>query len=326
MTLSRRQILQLAAGAAALPAAPRIARAQAAYPTRPVHIIVGFAAGGPNDITARLFGQALSERLKEQFVIDNRTGAGSNIGTEAMIRSPADGYTLLLTSSANAVNTTLYNNLSFDFMRDTTPVASLIRVPNVMVVNPNVPAKTVPEFIAYAKANPGKINMATSGAGSTTHISGELFKQLAGVDLVAVAYRGGGPALIDLLAGQMQVMFEPTVATIAYLKANTLRALAVTTAARSELLPDVPTVGEFVPGYEASQWYGISAPKNTPPEIVNKLNSEINAILADPKMKARLADLGGIPSPMTPAEFGKHIADETEKWGKVVKSAGIKPE
>ena len=323
MTLSRRQVLHLAAGAAAVPALPRRARAQA-YPTRPVHVIVGFAAGGPNDITARMFGQALSERLGQQFVVDNRAGAGSNIGTEAMIRTAPDGYTLLLASSANATNATLYDNLNFNFIRDTTPVASLIRVPNVMVVNPSVPAKTVPEFIAYAKANAGKINMATSGSGSTTHISGELFKQMAGVDLVAVAYRGGGPALIDLLGGQMQVMFEPTVATISYIKAKTLRALAVTTAARSELLPDVPTVGEFVPGYESSQWYGISAPKNTPPDVVNKLNQEINAILADPKMQARLAELGGIPAPMTPAQYGKHVADETEKWGNVVKAAGIK--
>jgi tripartite-type tricarboxylate transporter receptor subunit TctC len=323
MKPSRRQILNLAANAAALSAVPRLARAQN-YPTRPVHVIVGFAAGGPNDITARLIGQALSERVGQQFVVDNRTGAGSNIGTEAMIRSAPDGYTLLLASSANAVNATLYDNLNFNFMRDTTPVASLIRVPNVMVVNPSVPAKTVPEFIAYAKSRPGQINMATSGSGSTTHISGELFKQLAGVDLVAVAYRGGGPALIDLLAGQMQVMFEPTVSTISYIKAEKLRPLAVTTAKRSELLPDVPAMNEFVPGYEASQWYGICGPKNMPPDVVAKLNQEINAVLADPKMKARLAELGGIPTPMTPAEFGKHVAEETEKWGKVVKTAGIK--
>jgi tripartite-type tricarboxylate transporter receptor subunit TctC len=325
MKLLRRRFLHLAAGAAALPAVSRIARAQT-YPTRPVHLICGFAAGGPNDIVSRLIGQWLSERLNQQFVVDNRTGAAGNIGTEAVVRAPPDGYTLLLVSSANAVNATLYGNLSYNFIRDIAPVAGLVRVPNAMVVNPSVPAKTVPEFIAYAKANAGKINMATSGNGSTTHISGELFKEMAGVDLVAVAYRGGGPALIDLLAGQMQVMFEPTVSTIAYIRANSLRALAVTTATRSELLPDVPSVGEFLPGYEASQWYGIGAPKNTPAEVVAKLNQEINAALADPRMKARLADLGGIPTPMTPAEFGKLIADETEKWGKVVRSAGIKAE
>jgi tripartite-type tricarboxylate transporter receptor subunit TctC len=325
MKLPRRQFLHLAAGAAALPAASRMAWAQT-YPTRPVHLICGFAAGGPNDIVSRLIGQWLSERLGQPFVIDNRTGAASNIATEVVVKAPADGHTLLLVSSANAVNATLYGNLSYNFIRDIAPVAGFVRVPNAMVVNPSVPAKTVPEFIAYAKANPGKLNMATSGNGSTTHISGELFKEMAGVDLVPVAYRGGGPALIDLLAGQMQVMFEPTVAAIAYIRAGTLRALAVTTATRSELLPDVPTVGEFVPGYEASQWYGIGAPKNTPPEVVAKLNQEINAALADPRMRARLADLGGVPTPMTPAEFGKLIADETEKWGKVVRSAGLKPE
>jgi tripartite-type tricarboxylate transporter receptor subunit TctC len=323
MELPRRRFLRLAAGAAALPAASRVAQAQA-YPARPVHLISTFAAGGPNDITARLIGQWLSERLGQQFVVDNRTGAGGNIGTEVVVRAPPDGYTLLLVSSANAVNATLYDKLSFDFIRDIVPVASVISVPNVMIVNPSVPAKTVPEFIAYAKANPGKINMATSGNGSTTHISGELFKELTGVDLVAVAYRGGGPALIDMLGGQMQVMFEPTLACIEYIRAGTLRALAVTTAARSEQLPDVPTVGEFVPGYEASQWYGIGAPRGTPPQVVAELNKQINAGLNDPKMKARLADLGGIPTPMTPAEFGKLIADETEKWGKVVRAGNIK--
>jgi tripartite-type tricarboxylate transporter receptor subunit TctC len=326
MNLPRRRFLQLAAGAATLPSASRLALAQAAYPTRPVHIIVGFAAGGPNDITARLIGQWLSERLGQQFIIDNRTGAGSNIGTEVVVRSPPDGYTLLLVSSANAVNTTLYDTLSFDFIRDIAPVAGLLTVPNVMVVNPSVPAKTVPEFIAWAKANPGKINMATSGSGSTTHISGELFKEMAGVDLVAVAYRGGGPALIDLMGGQVQVMFEPTIAANEYIKSGKLRALAVTTATRSNLLPDVPSMSEFVKGYEASQWYGIGAPKGTPPEIIAKLNTEINAGLTDPKMKARFTDLGGVPTPMTPAEFGKLVADETVKWGKVVKAANIKAE
>jgi tripartite-type tricarboxylate transporter receptor subunit TctC len=325
MKLRRRQFLHLAAGAAALPVASRIVRAQT-YPTRPVHLIVGYAAGGPNDTTARLIGQSLSERLGQQFIIENRTGAGGNIGTEAVVRAPADGYTLLLVSSSNAVNATLYDKLSFDFIRDIAPVASLASVPNVMVVNPSVPAKTVPEFIAYAKANSGKLNMATSGNGSTTHVSGELFKEMTGVNLVVVAYRGGGPALIDLLAGQMQVMFEPSISVIEHIRAGKLRALAVTTVNRSELLPDVPTVGEFVPGYEATQWYGIGAPKNTPADVIATLNKEINATLADPKMKARFADLGSIPTPMTPAEFAKLIADETEKWGKVVRAGNIKAE
>jgi tripartite-type tricarboxylate transporter receptor subunit TctC len=325
MKLRRRTFLHLAAGAAALPAGSRFAWAQT-FPTRPVHLIVSFAAGGPNDTVARLMGQWLSERLGQQFVIENRTGAGGNIGTEVVVRAPADGYTLLLATSSNAVNATLYDKLSFDFIRDTAPVASIMRVPNVMVVNPSVPAKTLPEFIAYAKANAGKINMATAGNGSTPHISGELFKQMAGVDLVPIAYRGGAPALIDLIAGQMQVMFEPTIATVPYVTAGKLRALAVTTATRSELLPDIPAVGEFVPGYEASQWYGICAPKGTPAEAVDRLNKEINAALTDAKMKARLGDLGGIPTPMTPAEFGKLVADETEKWGKVVRAANIKPE
>jgi tripartite-type tricarboxylate transporter receptor subunit TctC len=323
--LPRRQFLHLAAGAAALPAALRVAKAQA-YPTRPVHLIVGYAAGGPNDTTARLIGQSLSERLSQQFIIENRTGAGGNIGTEVVVRAPADGYTLLLVSSSNAVNATLYDKLSFNFIRDIAPVASLASVPNVMVVNPSVPAKTVPEFIAYAKANPGKLNLATSGNGSTTHVSGELFKEMTGVSLIVVAYRGGGPALIDLLAGQMQVMFEPSISVIEHIRAGKLRALAVTTATRSELLPEVPTVGEFVPGYEATQWYGIGAPKNTPADVIATLNKEINAALADPKMKARFADLGSIPTPMTPAGFAKLIADETEKWGKVVRAGNIKAE
>jgi tripartite-type tricarboxylate transporter receptor subunit TctC len=327
--LLRRQFLHLAAGAAALPATSRLAQAQAqaqAYPTRPVHLIVGYAAGGPNDTTARLIGQSLSERLNQQFIIENRTGAGGNIGTEAVVRAAADGYTLLLVSSSNAVNATLYDKLSFNFIRDIAPVASLASVPNVMVVNPSVPAKTVPEFIAYAKANAGKLNMATSGNGSTTHVSGELFKEMTGVNLVVVAYRGGGPALIDLLGGQMQVMFEPSISVIEHIRAGKLRALAVTTATRSELLPDVPTVGEFVPGYEATQWYGIGAPRGTPADVIATLNKEINATLADPKMKARFADLGSIPTPMTPAEFAKLIADETEKWGKVVRAGNIKAE
>ncbi len=325
MKTHRRRFLHLAAGAALLPAASRRAFAQA-YPARPVHLICAYAAGGPNDITARLIGQWLSDRLGQQFIIDNRTGAGGNIGTEAVVRAPADGYTLLLTSSSNAVNDTLYDNLSFNFSRDIAPVASIVRVPNVMVVNPSVPVQTVPEFIAYAKANPGKINMATAGSGSITHMSGELFKLMAGVNLVAVAYRGGGPALIDLLGGQVQVMFEPTLSAIEYIRAGKLRALAVTSAARSEILPDLPTIGEFVPGYEASQWYGMGAPKSTPAEVIGRLNNEINAGLADPRLKARFADLGGIPTPMTPAEFASFIANETDKWGKVVKAGHIKAE
>jgi tripartite-type tricarboxylate transporter receptor subunit TctC len=325
MKLPRRRFLHLAAGTAAFPVVSRIARAQT-YPTRPVHLIAPYAAGGPNDITARMIGQWLSDRLGQPFVIDNRTGAGGNIGTEAVVRAPADGYTLLLASSSNAVNTTLYDKLNFDFIRDIAPVAGIIRVPNVMIVNPSVPARTVPEFIAYAKANPGTLNMATSGNGSTTHVSGELFKEMTGVTLVVVAYRGGGPALIDLLGGQMQVMFEPTVAALEFIRSGKLRALAVTTTTRSEVLPDIPTVSEFVPGYEASQWYGIGAPKDTPPDVVATLNKEINAALADPKLRARLADLGGIPTPMTPAEFAKLIADETEKWGKVVRTGNIKAE
>jgi tripartite-type tricarboxylate transporter receptor subunit TctC len=325
MNRLRRRFLRLAAGAAVLPALARAAWSQS-YPVRPVHLIVGFAAGGPNDTAARLIGQFLSERLGQSFIIENRTGAGGNIGTEVVVRAPADGYTLLLATGANAVNASLYANLSFNFIRDIAPVAGIMRAPNVMVVNPALPAKTVPEFIAYAKANAGTINMATAGNGSAPHISGELFKMMAGVDLVPVAYRGGGPALIDLLAGQMQVMFEPTISTIAYVRAGKLRALAVTSATRSDLLPDIPAVGEFLPGYEASQWYGIGAPKSTPAEIVERLNREINTGLADPKLKARLADLGGVPMPMSPAEFGKLVADETEKWGKVIRAANIKPE
>jgi len=321
----RRRFLHLAAGAAALPAVSRFAWAQT-FPTRPVHVVVGVAAGGPNDTVARLLGQWLSERLGQQFVVENRTGAGGNIATEVVVRAPADGYTLLLLTSANAVNVTLYDKSNFDFVTDILPVAAIMRVPNIMVVNPSVPAKTVPEFIAYAKANPGKINMGTAGIGTTPQMSGELFKQMAGIDLVTVAYRGGAPALVDLIAGQVQVMFEPTVSTIAYVRAGKLRALAVTSATRSGLLPDIPTVSESVPGYEVSQWYGIGAPKSTPAEIVAKLNQEINAAIADPKLTARFAELGGMPIPMTIAEFAKLISDETEKWAKVIQVAHIKPE
>ena len=302
-----------------------MARAET-YPARPVHIIVGFAAGGPNDISARLIGQWLSERLGQQFVVENRAGAGGNVATEFVVRAPADGYTLLLVPAPAAINATLYENLNFNFIRDIAPVAGILRVPEVMVVNPAVPANTVPEFIAYAKANPGKINMASAGNGSVPHVAGELFKFMTGVDLIRVGYRGGGPALVDLMGGQVQVMFEPTLSTIGYIRAGKLRALAVTSATRSAALPDVPTVGEFVPGYEATAWFGIGAPKNTPADIVDKLNAAINAGLADAKIKERLADMGGEPMPMSTAEFAKFIADETEKWGKVVRAAGIKAE
>jgi tripartite-type tricarboxylate transporter receptor subunit TctC len=317
--------LHLAAGAAALPAVSRVARAQA-YPTRPVRIVVGLAPGGTNDIVARLMGQWLSERLGQPFVIDNRPGAASNIATEAVARAAADGYTLLLSSVNNAISATLYERLNFNFIRDITAVAGILRTPNVMVVNPSVPAKSVPEFIAYAKANPGKLNMASPGNGTSLHVVGELFKMMTGVNMVHVPYRGGGPALTDLLGGQVQVYFTGTVSSIEYIKTGRLRALAVTTATRSEALPDVPTVSEFVPGYEASGWFGVGAPKSTPTEIIDKLNNEVNAALADPKMKARLADVGGTALSGSPADFGKLIADETEKWAKVIKFAGIKPE
>ena len=325
MKLPRRNFLHLAAGAAALPTVSRFAWAQT-YPTRPVRLIVPFAAGGGTDITARVMGQWLSERLGQQFVIDNRPGGGTNIGTEAVVRAPADGYTLLLAGSPAAINATLYDKLNYNFIRDIAPVAGIIRQPFVMAVHPSVPAKTVPEFIAYAKANPGRINMASAGTGAGSHVTGELFKMMAGVDMVHVPYRGAGPALTDLIAGQVQVYFATTVASIEYIRAGRLRALAVTTATRSDALPDIPTVAEFLPGYEASFWYGVGVPKNTPAEIVDKLNEAINAGLAKPTIKARLADLGGVPMPMSPAEFGKFIADETEKWAKVVKFSGAKPD
>jgi tripartite-type tricarboxylate transporter receptor subunit TctC len=321
----RRQVLHLAAGAAALPSASRIARAQA-YPSRPVRIIVPTTPAGAGDILARLIGQWLSERLGHPFIIDNRPGAGSNIATEAVVRAPADGYTLLLAGTPNAVNVTLYERLSFSFLRDIAPVAGIIRGPYVMAVNPTVPAKTVPELIGYAKANPDKINYASVGIGSAGHVSGELFKMMTGTKMTHVPYRGGGPALNDLLGGQVQVMFATTVASIEYIRAGRLRALAVTTAMRSEALPDIPTVSEFVPHYEASAWFGVGAPKNTPSQIIDQLNEAINAGLADPKIKARLADLGGTSFVGSPADFGKHIADETEKWAKVIKFANIKPE
>ena len=321
MNLPRRQFLRLAAGAPLLAAMSQVTRAQS-YPTRPVRLIVGFAPGGVGDILARLIGQSLTERLGQQFVIDNRPGGGGNIGTEAAVRAPADGYTLLLVGGLNAVNATFYDKLNYNFIRDIAPVASIIRTPFAMVVIPTVPAKTVPEFIAYAKTSPGKINYGSAGAGTATHLTGELFKMMAGVDMVHVPYRGGGPAFNDLLAGQVQVMFPTIVSSIGYIRAGRLHALAVTTATRSDALPDIPTVGEFLPGYEGSNWYGLGVPKATPAEIVNKLNKEVNAALDDPKMKARLADLGSTPLPGSPVQFGKLIAEETEKWGKVVRFTG----
>jgi tripartite-type tricarboxylate transporter receptor subunit TctC len=325
MKLPRRNFLHLAAGAAALPAVSRFAWAQA-YPTRPVRIVVGFAPGGGVDIVARLIGQWLSERLGQQFIIENRPGAGTNIATEAVVRAPADGYTLLLVNAANAVNATLYDNLSFNFVRDIAPVAGIMAASSVMVVHPSVPAKTIPEFIAYAKANPRKINMASGGIGSPSHVAGELFKMMAGVGMIHVPYRGLAPALTDLLGGQVQVIFGAVTSSIEYIKAGRLRALAVTTAKRSEALPDLPTVGEFVPGYEASQWYGLGVAKNAPTEIIDRLNKEINVALADPNMKARLADLGGTALVGSPAEFGKLIVEETDKWAEVIQAANIKPE
>jgi tripartite-type tricarboxylate transporter receptor subunit TctC len=322
---SRRQVLHLAAGAAALPAMLRIAKAQA-YPTRPVRIIVGFAPGGATDIMARLIGQWLSERFSQQFVIENRPGGATNIATESVVRAPPDGYTLLLVTAANAINATLYEKLSFNFIRDVAPVAGIHNEPNVIVLHPSVPAKTIPEFIAYAKANPGKVSFGSGGNGAPSHVSGELLKIMTGVNLVHVPYGGGGPALVDLLGGKVQVNFSTMSLTLEYVRAGKLRALAVTTATRSPLLPDVPTVAEFVPGYESSFWTGVAAPKETPAEVVDTLNKEIDAALADPTVKARLVDLGGAPIPGSPADFGKLIADETEKWGKVIRAANIKPE
>ena len=326
MKLPRRNFLQLAVGAAALPGLSRIARAQA-YPARPVRIIVGQAAGSGSDTFARLIGQFLLERLGQQFVIENRPGASGNIATEAVVRSPPDGYTLLLVNSSNAINVTLYDKLNFDFIRDIAPITIIATFSFVMEVNPSVPTKTLPEFIAYAKANPGKINMASAGSGSTSHVSGELFKMMAGVEMVHVPYRGSTPALTDLLGGQVQVMFDATPSSLPHIRAGKLRPLAVTTATRLEVLPDIPTVGDFVPGYEASAWLGFGAPKNTPAAVVDRLNKEINLAVSDSAIKARLVDLGGLAvPPSSPAEFGKFIARDTEKWGKVVRAANIKPE
>ena len=325
MKLPRRKFLHLTASAAALPAVSRLAWAQA-YPMRPARVIVGFAPGGNADTTARVMAQWLSERLGQPFVVENRPGAGTNLGTEAVVRAAPDGYTLLLAAPNNAINASFYEKLNFNFIRDIAPVAGIISHSLVIVVHPSVPAKTVPEFIGYAKANPGKLNMASPGNGTPNHVSGELFKMMVGVDMVHVPYRSGGPALTDLIAGQVQVMFPATVSSIEYIRDGRLRALAVTTATRSELLPDIPTVDQFVPGYEASGWFGLGAPKATPAEILDKLNKEINAGLDDPKIKTRLADLGGTPLVGSPADFGKLVADDTEKWGKVIRAANIKAE
>jgi tripartite-type tricarboxylate transporter receptor subunit TctC len=325
LKLPRRQFLHLAAGAAALPAVSRIAAAQT-YPTRPVRLVVGFPAGGAGDILARLIGQWLQERIGQAFVIDNRPGAAGNVAAESVARASPDGYTLIIIGSPHAINAALYDKLNFNFTRDIVPVASIDRVPFVMEVNPSFPAKTVPEFIAYAKSNPGKINFASAGNGSPQHVAGELFKMMAGVDMVHVPYRGEAPALTDLLGGQVQVYFGTLPGSIEQIRAEKLRALAVTTERRLEVLPGIPVLADFVPGYKASAWQGIGVPKTTPANIVDKLNKEINAGLADTTMKARLAELGAEPMPMTPAEFGKLIAEDTEKWAKVVKFAGIKPD
>jgi tripartite-type tricarboxylate transporter receptor subunit TctC len=321
----RRHFLRLAVGAVALPAVPLVAQAQT-YPAKPVRLVVGYAAGGVNDILARLMGQWLSEHLGQPFVIENKPGAGSNIATETVVRSSADGYTLLVVSAANAINATLYDKLNFNFLRDIVPIAGIGRVSNVMVVNPSFPAKTVPEFIAYARANPGKITMASAGIGSPQHVGGELFKMMTGVNMVHVPYRGGAPALTDLIGGQVQVYFSSTGSSIEYIKAGKVRPLGVTSAQRSAALPDVPTIAEFVPGYEASAWYGFGAPRNAPAEIVEKLNKEVNAGLADLKLQARLAEFGALPLLGSPSEFSALLADETEKWGKVVEFANIKPD
>ena len=326
MKLPRRRFLHLAAGAAALPTVPRIARAES-YPSRPVRIVVGFPPGGPSDIVARLIGQWLSERLGQPFIIENRPGASTNIATEVAVQASADGYTLLLVLPSAAINATLYDNLHFNFIHDIAPIGSIMRAPYVLVINPSVPAKTLPEFIAYAKANPGKITMASSGIGTGSHVTGELFKIMtADVTMLHVPYRGGAPAITDLLGGQVQAMFESIPSLIGHLQVGRLRALAVTTAVRADALPDIPPIGDFLPGFEASFWAGLGVTAGTPAEIINKLNGQINAGLADPKMTARLRDLGGTPLAGSPSDFGKLIANETEKWGKVIRTANIKPE
>src|ERR1700676_2739147 len=323
MKLQRRQFLQLAAGAAALPATSGVAKAQS-YPARPVRLIIGYTPGGSADLTARLMGQWLSEKLGQSFVIENRPGGGTNIATEAVVRAAPDGYTLLLVAPANAINATLYEKLNFDFLRDTEPVAGIIRFPNVVVVNPSLPINSIPELIAYGKANPGKLNMASSGNGSTIHMSGELFKMLTGINMVHVPYRGGAPALTDLIAGQVHVMFDNIPTCAEHVKSGKLRGLAVTSTTRSDVLPDVPPVADFLPGYEASAWYGIGAPKGTPAGVIDRLNKETNAILADPAAKTRFAELGAFLLPGSAADFGKLLADETDKWGKVVKFSGAR--
>jgi tripartite-type tricarboxylate transporter receptor subunit TctC len=325
MKLPRRNFLHLAAVAAALPVVSRVARAQA-YPSRPVRVIVGFTAGSASDIVARLIAPWLSERLGQQFLVENRPGAGTNIGTEVVVRAPADGSTLLLVNSSNAINTTLYDKLSFVFLRDIVPVAGILRAPLFLVVHPSFPAKTVPEFIAFAKANPGKVTMASPGNGSSPHVSGELFKMMAGIDMTHVPYRGGGQVMTDLIAGQVEVSFIGLTVAIEHIRSGKLRALAVAAATRSDVLPDIPTMSDFVPGYEASAFWGVGAPRNTPPDIIEKLNKEINAALADPKLKARLAELGGTVLAASPTDFGKLIADETEKWGNVIRTLNIKAE
>jgi tripartite-type tricarboxylate transporter receptor subunit TctC len=325
MKLSRRSLLHLSAGAVALPALSRRARAQT-YPVRPIRLIIGYTPGGSADITARLTGQWLSERLGQSVIVESRPGGGTNIATEAVVRAPPDGYTLLLVAPANAINATLYDKLSFDFLRDIVPVAGIIRFPNVVDVNPSLPVKSIPELIAYAKTNPGKLNMASSGNGSTIHMSGELFKMMTGINMVHVPYRGGAPALTDLIAGQVHVMFDNIPTSAEHVRSGRLRGLAVTGAARSHVLPDLPTVADFLPGYEASAWYGLGAPRNTPAAVIDRLNDAVNAILADPTSQGRFAELGASLLPGSPADFGKLLADETEKWGKVVKFAGAKPD
>ena len=323
MKLQRRQFLQLAAGAAALPVTSGVAHAQS-YPARPVRLVIGYTPGGSADLTARLMGQWLSEKLGQSFVIENRPGGGTNIATESVVRAAPDGYTLLLVAPANAINATLYEKLNFDFLREMEPIAGIIRFPNVVVVHPSVPVNSIPELIAYAKANPGKLNMASSGNGSTIQMSGELFKMLTGINMVHVPYRGGAPALTDLLSGQVQVMFDNIPTCAEHVKSGKLRGLAVTSTTRSDVLPDLPVVADFLPGYEASAWYGIAAPKGTPPEVIERLNKAVNEILADPKAKARFAEIGAFLLPGSATDFGKLLANETEKWGKVVKFAGAK--
>jgi tripartite-type tricarboxylate transporter receptor subunit TctC len=325
MTLSRRRVLRLAGAAVALPAVSRIANAQS-YPSRPIRIVIGYTPAGSADITSRLMGQWMSERLGQTVIVENRPGAATNLATESVIRAPADGYTLLLVAPANAINATLFDKLNHNFLRDIAPVAGINRFANVMEVNPSVPVKTVPEFIAYAKANPGKLSMASSGAGSTIHMSGELFKMMTGIQMTHVPYRGSAPALTDMISGQVHVMFDNIPTSIQHIRAGKLRPIAVTSTTRSDLLPEIPTVAEYLPGYEASAWYGLGVPRGTPPDIIEKLNKTVNAILSDPAVKVKFAEMGATLIMNSPAQFGKYVEDETEKWGKVVKFAGVKPD